>query len=117
MTDDATHRCSKCKEVKPKHQFHKSNTHSAGVQRYCKGCKKKIDSKGHGKYKGKYAVYYLPKHNYIGMSKNLTKRMQKHRKRGKNTTGFRVLIATKNAKLAHTIESLFHILGFKGFRY
>lgn len=51
------------------------------------------------------------------MSKNLTKRMQKHRKRGKNTTGFRVLIATKNAKLAHTIESLFHILGFKGFRY
>ena len=111
------HRCSRCKKTKTEKHFHKSNTHSTGVQRYCKSCKRKIDSRGHGRYNGKYCVYYLPKDRYIGMTKHYTKRIQKHQSRGKNVKGAFVLFTTKNAKLAHAAENFLHIIGFKGFRY
>lgn len=117
MTATKKHKCSRCKELKSQSDFHRSSTHNSGVQRYCKECKKRIDRIGHGKNQGKYCVYYIPKHRYVGMTRNVTKRMQRHRKNGKDVTGYRVILATRSAKFAHTFESILHMLGFKGFRY
>jgi hypothetical protein len=107
------HRCSKCTKNKPADQFHRSNTRPQGVQRYCKECKKKIDTTR----KKLYYVYYLPRERYVGMTKHVTKRMQRHRERGKDTRGYRIMLSTKNVKAAHLFESLLHLFGFKGFRY
>ena len=115
MATEIKHKCSKCEKVKSKKDFHTDKKHSSGVQRYCKVCTKKVDRKG--KYGDKYCVYYLPKHSYVGMTIHFTKRMQKHEQRGRNTKGAFVLFKTKNAKIAHTVEHLLHMMGFNGFRY
>lgn len=110
------YKCSRCQKHKTKDQFHKDNTsRPREVQRYCKQCKKKIDSDG--KYGGKYVVYMLPRENYVGMTKNVSKRMQKHRKEGRVTSFKRILFTTRSAKLAHLVELVFHMFGFNGFRY
>ncbi len=112
------HRCSTCKESKTSSEFHKDSSRNSGVQRYCKSCKKEFDRKGSNEnHLGKYVVYYLPKENYIGMTFNYKKRIGRHKRVDKNTSKSRVIFATKNARLAHLIETLFHLIGFKGFRY
>lgn len=51
------------------------------------------------------------------MTFNYKKRIGRHKRVDKNTSKSRVIFATKNARLAHLIETLFHLIGFKGFRY
>lgn len=111
-------KCSKCKEQKPRSSFHADNrSGQRGVQRYCKECKKKKDRNGTDNDAGAFSVYMLPKEHYVGMTRNVTKRMQKHRKRGRDTEGNKVLFTTKKAKLAHIVESFYHLVGYNGFRY
>ena len=86
-----------------------------GLQRYCKKSKKKRDDIGqHG---GDFLVYYLPKERYIGMTKNFKKRVTKHKETGKNTKYAFIVLKTKHMKLAHLVETMFHMIGFRGFRY
>jgi len=111
------HKCSRCQKKKPASEFHKSNTRKAGVQRYCKECKRLVDRNGKKAHNGKYIVYYLPKERYVGMTQNYRKRMYKHKIRGRNTRGSRILLITGSSKLAHLLETLLHLVGYKGFRY
>jgi predicted GIY-YIG superfamily endonuclease len=68
-------------------------------------------------HKGYYIVYYLPKERYIGMTRNFNKRIQKHKASGKDVSYSFIVFKTKRMKLAHLIETMFHMLGFNGFRY
>ena len=113
----STERCSKCKQNKPVSEFHKDRSRSSGVQRYCKQCKKRVDVHGTKENQGKFFVYYLPKERYIGMTKNFNKRIKKHEGRGKNIKYAFIVVSTKHMKLAHLVETMFHMLGFNGFRY
>ena len=110
-------KCSKCKRSKPQSDFHVDRSHSSGFQRYCKPCKKVVDVHGKKEFSGYFIVYYLPKERYIGMTKNFTKRRTKHRENGKNVKYAFIVLKTKRMKLAHLIETLFHMFGFNGFRY
>ena len=107
-------RCSKCKESKPISDFHIDRSRASGLQRYCKPCKRGVDSNG---VKGKFIVYYLPKERYIGMTKNYNRRVNKHKNNGKDVRYAFVVLKTKKMKLAHLLETMFHMLGFNGFRY
>jgi hypothetical protein len=110
--------CSKCKVEKPLDDFHRDNSRSLGVQRYCKPCKSKSTFYDkYKKYKGRYVLYYLPKENYVGMTKNYIKRIRDHHARGKNTDNGMILISSKNKKIIHVLETVLHLIGFKGFRY
>lgn len=110
-------KCSKCNELKSFDSFHKDRSRSDGLQRYCKQCKKRVDVHGTKEHEGKYIIYYLPKERYIGMTKNFKKRVKKHQERGKNVKYAFVVLTTRKMKLAHLIETMFHMFGFNGFRY
>lgn len=108
-------KCSKCKTDKPISEFHKDRSRSSGLQRYCKICKQNADNPD--RLDLRFLVYYLPKENYIGMTKSYEKRMRKHRANGKDISRSFILISTKREKLAHLLETILHMFGFKGFRY
>lgn len=111
-------KCSKCRESKPRSEFHADNRNGKkGVQRYCKLCKKKKDRNGTDNEAGSFSVYMLPKEHYVGMTRNVTKRLQKHKRRGRDVSNFKIIFTTKKARLAHMVESLYHLIGFDGFRY
>ena len=62
-----------------------------------------------------YIVYYLPEENYCGVTQNPTSRMLRHKSRGNNPTGWRVLATTKTKQEALIIESKYHTeLGMHG---
>jgi len=111
--------CSKCKSDKPLSDFHRDNRRESGAARYCKACKKDYDKHGPDKkLRDKYVVYYLPKHNYIGMTYNLHRRIRAHKTVDKrDTAGYKIVIATRSKRIAHLVETFLHIIGFKGFRY
>ena len=111
------HHCSKCKKRKPAKDFHKDSSRANGLQRYCKKCKKAASVHGKQVDEGKFILYYLPKERYIGMTKNFNKRVQKHSARGKDVRWAFVVMKTRKMKLAHLVETIFHMLGFNGFRY
>lgn len=112
-------KCSGCQKEKLLEDFHKDRSRKSGRQRYCKECKRFFDKEGyHPKFKQKYMIYYLPKERYIGMTYNLKRRMTAHKQRhNRDITGYRVLLTTKHEKFAHMVETFFHLIGFKGFRY
>lgn len=64
-----------------------------------------------------YAVYLLPEEHYIGMTKNVYNRIIKHKHRGKNTDGWRVLTCFEDPMEAHLYETQLHMMGFNGFRF
>lgn len=109
--------CSSCKKLKSESDFHKDRTRKSGLQRYCKSCKKEIDVNGKKEFVGYFFIYYLPKERYIGMTKNFVKRRTKHREGGKDVKYAFVVLKTKRMKLAHLLETIFHMFGFNGFRY
>lgn len=39
------------------------------------------------------------------------------KKHNRDITGYRVIFTTKHEKIAHLVETLFHMVGFNGFRY
>jgi len=110
-------RCAKCKKHKTREQFHKDRSRPTGVQRYCKPCKKRADVHGKKKLDGKFILYYLPKERYIGMTKNFSRRIKRHKENGKNIEWAFIVVKTRHMKLAHLLETLLHMVGFNGFRY
>jgi len=63
-----------------------------------------------------YAVYYLPEEHYIGISKNVSSRMTKHKHLGKIIDGWEVLMCFENPIRAHLMETQFHLMGYNGYR-
>jgi hypothetical protein len=51
------------------------------------------------------------------MTMNFKKRVTRHKELGKNVKYAFIIMTTKRVKLAHLLETMFHMLGFKGFRY
>lgn len=102
--------CNKCEERKPLDEFHINRSSLDGHRNDCKQCRV-TPSDGH------YSVYYLPEHNYIGMTKHIKSRMQHHRKKGKITEGFEILGVYDTAIEAHYIETKMHLYGYEGFHY
>ena len=112
-------KCSSCQKEKLLEDFHRDKSRKSGRQSYCKECKRFFDKQGyHPRFKTKYIVYYLPKEKYIGMTYNLKRRMTAHaKKHNRDITGYRVIFTTKHKKIAHLVKTLFHLVGFNGFRY
>jgi len=64
-----------------------------------------------------YHVYYLPSHDYVGMTMDVVTRMSHHRKTGKNTDDM-ILLADFDCPIdAHLLETKLHKVGFEGFYY
>ena len=59
-------------------------------------------------------VYFLPKENYIGTTKNILTRMSHHRSSGKDTTNYRILYSSEIRKDSLELERLLHDIGYKG---
>jgi len=63
-----------------------------------------------------YSVYYMPEEHYVGLSKNVYSRINKHRCLGKITTGYEVLMSFENPIEAHMLETTLHLMGYNGYR-
>jgi len=65
-----------------------------------------------------YVVYYLPEHNYIGMTNNLQKRLWTHNYAGKIVEGWEVVADGFDCPMkAHQMEHTLHMMGYEGFQY
>jgi hypothetical protein len=63
-----------------------------------------------------YSVYYIPEEHYVGMSKNVEIRIQKHSALGKITDGWEVIQSFENPIRAHLMETQLHLIGYNGYR-
>ena len=63
-----------------------------------------------------YSVYYIPEEHYVGMSKNVYGRINKHRHLGKIVDGYEVLQSFENPIAAHLMETRLHLMGYNGYR-
>ena len=113
--------CNRCNIEKQITEFSPCRNDYASI---CKSCrnkdtriyykknKEKILYKGVKYHKSKkldhYMIYYLPKINYCGVTQNPQYRMNTHRTRGNDTTGWKVLAKAKTKKEALEIESKYH---------
>ena len=120
--------CITCDLEKPDSLFYKG-------RRECKECtlkkrkkrysENKEQSKAYQKKRrqdifnnqGGYVVYYIPEHHYVGMTNNISKRINDHRKNGKITDGYEIVGSYKTAIEAHYVETYLHLLGYEGFSY
>ena len=59
-------------------------------------------------------VYYLPEEHYIGITKNVKKRMCQHRSSGKIVDGFELIAGYERHIDAHMLETMFHQRGYRG---
>lgn len=105
-----TKTCNKCKERKPIEEFHINRSSLDGLRNDCKRCRTTPSD-------GFYSVYYLPEHNYVGMTKHIKGRMQNHRKKGKTTEGYKIIGTYDTAIEAHYVETKMHLEGYEGFHY
>lgn len=64
--------------------------------------------------KHNYCIYILPKERYIGMTKNIKRRILQHNHRGINTEGYRVLQYFDTKQEAVYREKWLHSKGYKG---
>ena len=63
-----------------------------------------------------YSVYYIPEEHYVGMSKNVYSRMNKHKHLGKIIDDYEVLQSFENPIEAHLMETRLHLMGYNGYR-
>ena len=61
-----------------------------------------------------YALYYIPKHNYIGITNRPDLRASQHKHIGKDVSRFTVLTTYTTKREALDAEKYMHNLGFKG---
>lgn len=89
----------------------------------CKTCSKQFEALGNQHYcstecrfdiDGKYHVYILPEINYAGMTKDVKKRMRKHR-RTKGISEYKIIASYDCPKRAHLHETQLHVDGYDGF--
>ena len=62
-------------------------------------------------------LYYLPEEHYMGITNNLRRRLQKHRRNGKITEGHEVIGRFERHVDAHLVETMFHVRGYNGYQY
>jgi predicted GIY-YIG superfamily endonuclease len=100
--------CSKCLLNKSLDSFSKNGKY---IRSDCKSCRN-VDVKKRLKLKRSkslYYVYYLPEHNYCGITIDVDQRMRDHRRvrNSKDTTGMRILFISDNKKEAAYHEAMF----------
>jgi hypothetical protein len=66
------------------------------------------------KTKDYWSVYILPKANYVGITRNIYKRMSTHKALGRDITDYRILHEIENEEDARRQEDLYHRIGFEG---
>tara|TARA_R110002072_G_scaffold299425_1_gene475045 strand:- start:38 stop:376 length:339 start_codon:yes stop_codon:yes gene_type:complete len=104
--------CLNCKEKLSESKFrYQTKNDKKYLRSNCRKCEKKI----YYKEDGLYRVYYLPEHHYIGMTKNIKRRLRQHRESGKLTNDHEIVGIFKTAVRAHFIETLYHVKGYEGF--
>ena len=128
-------KCTKCSESKDRAEFYKDKHAKDGLKGSCKVCHKsyvknryEADPSQFKSYQkkrradifnsqGGYVVYYLPEHNYVGMTNNLVRRIADHSKSGKITEGYEIVGTYKTSVEAHLMETQLHFAGYEGFNY
>tara|TARA_R110000796_G_scaffold1210_1_gene4772 strand:+ start:51 stop:410 length:360 start_codon:yes stop_codon:yes gene_type:complete len=65
-------------------------------------------------YKGDYLVYYLPKHNYIGVTNQLYHRLRHHKSVNRDVSNCVTIKTFKDKKNALSVERFYHSIGYEG---
>jgi hypothetical protein len=76
---------------------------------------KQYQEKKANEYPG-YSVYYLPEEHYVGMSRNVWARINKHKHLGRITENYEILGSFENPIEAHLLETRLHLMGYNGYR-
>ena len=101
--------CRKCLKTKNLDDFHKSKKEELGRRFVCKDCRKKYAANSFIKKKlDYYVIYYIPSHNYLGMTNEPVSRMNYHKRTGKDTSEFKILYCCESRKEAKYMEAMFH---------
>lgn len=109
--------CQTCLKDKPKSKFYKlkseyiskkngSVKHYTNYSKKCKECYSSMDKC--------HKVYLIWKESYVGVTANLSRRINNHKNSGKDVSKVYVLYKTKSLAKAKMFEAFFHVLGFKG---
>ena len=65
-------------------------------------------------YKGDFVLYYIPKHNYVGVTNQLYHRLRHHKTVGKDVNNCSTIKVFKTKKEALDAESFYHSIGYEG---
>lgn len=111
-----TKECKSCNVIKSLDQFHKDKKSKDGHRFYCKACRKEYSAK---RFKEKkldyYILYYIPSHNYAGITNEPESRFSYHKRTGKDIDNVKILYACKSRKEIKYMEAMFHsVLAMEG---
>ncbi len=105
--------CTNCCEGKDDTEYYLSSTHPGKRELKCKECSWSDKPKVIRTF-----VYYLPEEHYVGITKNLHTRMSGHsRTNNKIIDGFEVIGIFERHVDAHSLETMFHQRGYRGYEY
>ena len=65
-------------------------------------------------YKGVYVLYYLPRHNYIGVTNQIYHRLRHHKASERDVANCVTIKSFKDKKEAILAERFYHSIGYKG---
>ena len=111
--------CRNCKRDLPKSKFYKIQSKKYSKKKdkvmtyvnYTKDCRECSSSRD-----GKYKVYLIPSEMYVGVTRNIKRRMSNHKTCGRDVSKFYVLLKTRSIKFAVFVESFLHLIGFNGMK-
>ena len=107
--------CNKCKQTKPLTEFYKCKPTPSGLSYFCKTCSKYWNQKRNKRLKLNYTLlYYIPAHNYVGITNQPVKRMEHHKFKGMDVTGYMIIGRYINRADAIATEFRLHRLGYNG---
>jgi predicted GIY-YIG superfamily endonuclease len=110
--------CSECKDCKKKRRENKKEYNRLYRQRYyLENRMKLIDDARERRSKSNdlyYSVYLIPEENYVGITKNLSRRFSEHKRSGKDMRGATVMHMYKNKYKALDKEREYHLKGYRG---
>ena len=122
-------KCSKCNEIKTHNDFGKRGDSKDGLRNDCKECvnsrnkshyysnKRRISTKRKELYASKKhspIVYLLMSENYVGVTENFNKRMNRHSSSGRIVNDAVILSEFESRSEALELEVFLHDLGYKG---
>jgi len=114
-------KCTKCNILKSLTEYYKHNTSKDGLQPYCKQCvilrANEFSKENYKKSTLPYTVlYYIPAHNYIGITNCPHKRMYQHKRHNKFNTDNWIEIARYTNRIdAIIMEAKLHRMGYSGY--
>ena len=108
-------KCSTCDKLKPLTEYHLQNKATGRPQSSCKECTRGLKWKWLKSKQTLYTiVYYIPAHNYVGITNNVVRRKHEHVARGMNINGWIEIGRYYNRADAESIEFKLHRLGYNG---